>query len=53
MQTKIDVIIVNIWLIQSYYIFMKKFSSLSSLARIHKSIKFTISIIKDAIHLCS
>ena len=40
-QNKIDVINVNIWLIQSYYIFIKKFSSLSSLALIHKSIRFT------------
>ena len=41
MQNKIDVVIVNMWLIQSYYIFIKKFSPLSSLALIHKSIRFT------------
>ena len=41
MQNKTDVIIVNIWLIQWYHIFIKKFNSLSSLALIHKSIRLT------------
>ena len=39
----IYVIIVNIWLIQSYYIFNKKFGLLSSLTLIHNSIKFKTS----------
>ena len=41
MQNKIYVLTVNIWLIQFYFISNEKLSSLSGLALIYKSIKFT------------
>ena len=40
-QKKSYIIIINIWLIQCYFILTKKFISLSRLAMIHKSINST------------
>ena len=48
-QIKDYVVIVNVWLIQCYHIPNRKFSSLSRLALIHKSIKLQHSLSSESL----